>query len=391
MDIVAAEDIALVLQVLDLPVVPESLVSLHPQARKARIFTLLRQLILHPAQQPLVLAVENLHWSDATSEEWLASLVERLAGAALLLVVTYRPGYQPPWGAHSAATQLALPPLRPQDSRAVVQSILRSTQSPETLLQKIMAKAGGNPLFLEELAWHAVEHGRPETPVAVPETVHAVLAARIDRLPPEAKHLVQTAAVLGHIIPVPILQAIAEVPEEALQRGLAHLQAMEFLYETRVAPELTYTFKHALTHEVAYGSLLHERRRALHARIVDALETLYADRLDEEVERLAEHAFRGELWDKALAYGWQAGTKAFAHSAYREAVAWFERALSALQHLPDDRDRRAHAIELRLDLRHALVRLGEWGAQQRVLDLLCEAERLAEAFGAHRQVAQITG
>jgi class 3 adenylate cyclase/tetratricopeptide (TPR) repeat protein len=391
-DVVAAEDVALVLQVLDLPVAPESLASIHPQARKARTFALLRHLILHAAQrQPLVLVVENLHWSDATSEEWLASLVERLAGAALLLVVTYRPGYQPPWGAHSAATQLALPPLRPRDGWAVVQAILRSTQPPQGFLQEIMAKAGGNPFFLEELACHAVEHGRPQTPVAVPETVHAVLAARIDRLPLEAKHLVQTAAVLGKTVTVPLLRAIAEVPEEALQHSLAHLQAAEFLYETQVVPELTYTFKHALTQEVAYGSLLEERRRALHARTVDVLETLYADRLGEQVERLAEHAFRGELWDKALTYFWQAGTKAFAHSAHREAVACFEQALKALQYLPEDRDRYAHAIELRVDLRHALVRLGEWRAQQQALDVLCEAKRLAEALGAHRRVAQITG
>jgi predicted ATPase len=181
MDVVAAEDVALILHLLDLPVAPESLASLHPQAWKARTFALLRQLILHAAPQPpLVLAVENLHWSDATSEEWLASLVERLAGAALLLLVTYRPGYQPPWVAHSAATQLALPPPRTRDSWAVVQSMPRTTQPPEVLLQEIVAKAAGNPFFLEELLWHAVEHGRSQTPVPVPDTVHAVLAARID-------------------------------------------------------------------------------------------------------------------------------------------------------------------------------------------------------------------
>jgi predicted ATPase len=392
MEVVAAEDVALVLQLLEFPVAPEALASLHTQARKAWTFALLRQLIFHTAQQgPLVLAVENLHWCDATSEEWLASLVERLPGAAMLLVVTYRPGYQPPWGTHSAATQLALPPLRPRDSRAVVQTILRRAPPPEAVLQEIVARAGGHPFFLEELAWHAVEPGRPPTSVVVPETVHAVLAARIDRLPPEAKHLVQTAAVLGNTVPVPVLRAIAEVSEDALQGGLAHLQAVEFLYETRVVPELTYTFKHALTQEVAYGSLLQERRRALHARVVETLETLSADRLGEQVERLAEHAFRGDLWGKALAYCWQAGTKAFAHAAHREAAAYFEQALQALVHLPEDHEMRTHAIALRLDLRHALVRFREWEAQQRVLDLLGEAEQLADAWGAHRQRVQITG
>jgi tetratricopeptide (TPR) repeat protein len=176
-----------------------------------------------------------------------------------------------------------------------------------------------------------------------------------------------------------------------MQRSLAHLQAAEFLYESRVMPELTYTFKHALTQEVAYGSLLQERRRALHARSVDVLETLDADRLGDQVERLAEHAFRGECWDKALTYLWEAGTKAFVHAAHREAATCFAQALRALQQLPEDHDLRQHAIALWLDLRHALVRLGDWEAQQQALDVLCEAERLAAAGGAHQQLAQITG
>src|SRR5207253_6792814 len=131
-------------------------------------------------------------------------------------------------------------------------------------------------------------------------TVQAVLAARIDRLPPEEKRLLQTAAIIGTEVPSPLLQAIAEVPEGTLHRGLAHLQAAEFLYETRLFPEREYTFKHALTHEVAYRSLLHERRRALHTQIVEALETLAGDRLADQVERLADHAVRGEVWNKAL-------------------------------------------------------------------------------------------
>ena len=161
----------------------------------------------------------------------------------------------------------------------------------------------------------------------MPATVQAVLAARIDRLPAEAKHLLQTAAVIGTEVPLPLLQAVAELDEERLHRGLAQLQAAEFLYETWRLPERAYTFKHALTQEVAYGSLVQGRRRALHARIVEALEVLAGDRLDDQVERLAQHALRGEVWDKALAYCRQAGDKAQARSAYREAVVYFEQAL----------------------------------------------------------------
>src|SRR5712671_1139322 len=149
-----------------------------------------------------------------------------------------------------------------------------------------------------------------EDPIQMPATVQAVLAARIDRLPLADKRLLQTAAVIGTEVPLPLLQAIADVPAEVLHRGLAHVQAAKFLYETRLFPEHAYTFKHALTHEVAYGSLLLERRRALHARIVEASERLYADRLPEQAERLAQHAVRGEVWAKAVAYCRQAGTKA---------------------------------------------------------------------------------
>jgi len=144
----------------------------------------------------------------------------------------------------------------------------------------------------------------------VPATVQALLAARIDRLPPDEKRLLQTAAVIGTEVPLALLQAIAELPEVALSRSLVQLQAAEFLYETSLFPERASTFKHALTHEVAYGSLLHERRRTLHARTVEALEALVGDRLDDQVERLAQHALRGEVWEKALAYGRQAGDKA---------------------------------------------------------------------------------
>src|SRR5262249_10808453 len=159
--------------------------------------------------------------------------------------------------------------------------------------------------------------------------------------------LLQTAAVLGHEVPLRLLQAIAELSEEAIHRGLTHLQTAEFLYETRLFPELEYTFKHALTHEVAYSSLVQERRRALHTTIVEAIERLYPNRLAEQVERLAHHALRGEVWDKAVVYCRQAGIKAVARSANQEAVAYFEQALGALQYLPDSRHTREQAIDLR--------------------------------------------
>src|SRR4029453_5876863 len=218
--------------------------------------------------------------------------------------------------------------------------------------------------------------------IQVPATVQALLAARIDRLPPEEKRLLQTAAVIGTEVPLLLLQALAELPEATLHSGLAHLQAAEVLYETRLFPEPEYAFKHALTHEVAYGSVLLERRRVLHARIVDVLEAL----APEQVERLAHHALRGEVWDKAVTYCQQAGARADDRAAFREAGAHFEQALEALAHLPEHGDTRVLAIELRLALERPLTALGEFG---RRLALLGEAEALARALDDRARLGRV--
>jgi tetratricopeptide (TPR) repeat protein len=219
----------------------------------------------------------------------------------------------------------------------------------------------------------------------VPATVQTILAARVDRLPPEEKQLLQAASVIGIDVPDALLAAIAEQPEETLRRGLAHLQEAEFLYETRLFPDLEYTFKHALTHEVAYGRLLAEPRRTLHARIAEAIERLYPTRLADHVERLAHHAFEGEAWAKAHGYLHQAGTKAFTRCAHQEAAVCFERALTALGRLPESRERTERTVDLRFDLRNTLQPLGEFG---RILDCLREAEGLARTLGDQRRLGE---
>ena len=221
----------------------------------------------------------------------------------------------------------------------------------------------------------------------IPATAQAILAARIDRLAPDDKRLLQAAAVIGKDVPFALLQAITDLPEEDLRRGLSHLQAAEFLYEAKLFPDLEYTFKHAFTHEVGYGSLLQDRRRSLHARIVDAIEALYPERLTEHVERLAHHAMRGELWEEAITYLRQAGAKALGRSANREAVGCFEQALTALQHLPETRERLEQAIDLRFDLRTALFPLGEF---ERIFGCLREAEGLARALDDQRRLGQLS-
>jgi tetratricopeptide (TPR) repeat protein len=253
-------------------------------------------------------------------------------------------------------------------------------------MQAMMAQAGGNPFFLEELAWYAVQHGGLHTPGKLPETVRAVLAARMDRLLPEEKRLLQTAAVIGTEVPLTLLRVIADMPEAMLQRGLVHLQAAEFLYEKQLFPAPVYTFKHALTHEVAYGGLLQERRRELHAHIVEALEALSSDQLPEQVDRLAHHALHGEVWDKAMVYCRRAGEKAREQLAYREAVGYFEHALGALQRLPQSRETREYAIDLRFLLSMPLRACGEFG---RDLDYLREGVSLAEALDDQRRLAEV--
>ena len=382
---------------------------LDPPQRRQRTLAALKRVLLRESQvQPLLLVFEDLHWIDTETQALLDSLVESLPTAQLLLLVNYRPEYQHGWGSKTYYTQLRLDPLPPASADELLQALLGDDPGLAPLKRLLIARTEGNPFFLEESVRTLVETGvlvgapgayrlvKPLDSLQVPATVQAVLAARIDRLPPEDKRLLQTAAVIGTEVPLPLLQAIAELPEAALHGALAHLQAAEFLYETRLFPEHEYTFKHALTHEVAYGSLLLERRRVLHARIVEALEALAGDRVAEgasgrspdQVDRLAYHALRGEVWDKALVYCRQAGEKAMARSAHREAVGYFEQALSALQHLPEQRHTREQAIDLRLALRSAFSPSGDLG---RILALLCEAETLAAALDDPRRLGQVSG
>src|SRR5215468_10451235 len=357
-------------------------------------------MVLRESQvQPVLVVFEDLHWIDTETQALLDSLVESLPTARILLMVNYRPEYQHGWGSKTFYTQLRLDPLPPASAAEILQALLGDDPSLAPLTQLLIARTEGNPFFLEESVRTLVETGalvgelgayrlvQPLYSIQVPATVQAVLAARIDQLSPEDKRLLQTAAVIGMEVPFPLLQAIGEMPEEALRRGLDHLQAAELLYETRLFPEREYTFKHALTHEVAYGGLLQERRRVLHGRIVEVLEALAAERLAEQVDRLAHHAVRSEVWDKALGYCRQAGEKALGRSAYREAVGYFEQALSVLEHLPEQRTTREQAIDLRLALRSALLPSGDSG---HILATLREAEALAAALDDPRRLAQIS-
>jgi class 3 adenylate cyclase/DNA-binding IscR family transcriptional regulator len=386
------------LTLLDVPAEDAQWQGLDPPQRRQRTLDAVKRLLLRESQvQPLLVVFEDLHWVDSETQALLENLVESLPTARLLLLVNYRPEYRHTWGSKTYYTQLRLDALPPESAGELLEVLLGSDAALRPLKEVLTARTGGNPLFLEESVRALAETGalggarggyrlaKPLGEIHVPATVQAILAARIDRLPPEEKHLLQCAAVVGNDVPYALLAAIAAEPEERLHTLLAHLQAAEFLYETSLFPDLEYTFKHALTHEVAYGGLLHDIRRKLHAAIVGAMEHRYAGRLSEHAERLAHHAVRGEAWEKAVTHLWQAGRNARARSAYRQAVAFLEQAVEALTRLPDTVENAVLRIDLVCrDLSDPLNILAHY---PRLLEHLCDAAHLAEKIGDRARLA----
>ena len=353
----------------------EQLSGWSPEQLKAHTFAALHQVLLPPAQQrPGVLAIEDAHWIDATSDAYLAELVERLARTPHLLLVTFRPGYQPAWLNKSYATQLALPPLAVEDSRQVMHAVLGHASLTTGIEQQLLAKAAGNPFFLEELAYTVAEQGTTVASLSMPDTIQAVIATRLDRLSPLDKRLLHVAAVVDAEVPLSLLQRLTGLPTDIVQGSLRRLQASEFLYETRLLPELAYTFKHVLTQEVAYSQIAPEQRRTLHRQIVETLERLAAEQLPEQVDLLARHALRGEMWRSPVTTSGKPGSVLWRAPPTVRLYSVSSRHLAACSTLPDSRDTQTQAIDLRLDLRNALLPLGENG---RCLDVLREAEACA--------------
>ena len=346
----------------------EAFLRLEPPLRLRRAIESVKRVLLRESRvQPLLLLFEDLHWIDTETQAVLDSLADGLASAPVLLAVNYRPEYRHGWGSKTYYRQLRIDPLPPESADALLQAVLGIDPSVAPLGPMLIARTEGNPLFLEESVRTLVETGalvgepgayrlvRAAGAIQIPATVQAILAARIDRLRPELKRLLQAAAVVGKDVPVSLLGAVAELDEDTLQTALGELQTAELLYEARLFPDLEYTFKHSLTHEVAYGSVLHDRRRALHATILESLERAHAERLGEQAEVLAHHAERAAVTDKAVRYLRVAGIKAAARSASREAVDFFERALALLAGLPETRDTLSQTLDVRVALGAPLI------------------------------------
>ncbi|HEV8617526.1 MAG TPA: adenylate/guanylate cyclase domain-containing protein [Methylomirabilota bacterium] len=385
------------LALLNVPLDDAAWQALDPGQRRQRTLDAVKRLLLREArEQPLLVIFEDLHWIDGETQAVLDTLVESLGSAHLLLLVNYRAEYQHAWSGKTYYSQMRLDALAAESAGELLEALLGGDPGLAPLKQLLVKR--GNPFFLEETVRTLVEtkaltgeRGRYRLTqsveaIQIPSTVQAVLAARIDRLLPEDKRLLQVASVVGKDVPFALLRAIAELPDEALRRGLDHLQATEFLYETGLYPDLAYSFKHALTHDVTYGGLLQDRRRDLHARIVDTIEMLQQDRLDGEIERLAHHAVRGELRQKAVHYLRQAGLKAAARSVLQEARAWFEQALAVLETLPESPSTLEHGFEIRLELRPVLRQLDEIAL---IVEHLREAETIAQKLNDDRRLGRV--
>ena len=372
--------------------------SLDPVQHRHATYVAISQIVLAESRlQPVVAVFEDLHWNDSLSLGLLNELVTSIRDARVLVVVSYRPEHHDDWKNRPNYRRLKLDPLPEDDVAELLHALLGSHPSLSELNAFLLERSGGNPFFMEEIVRELIETqviagvrsdyriAKPLSSSHVPVTVQAVIASRIDRLPPDEKRVLQEAAVIGHDASYGLLHEICGLSEEQLRPLLANLESAEFLYATQLFPDLVYTFKHSLTHEVAYTGLLRERRRDIHARIVFAMEKLYADRLNEQVERLASHAFQAQLHDEALRYLRMAGTKAAERHAYREAIGLFEQALGVLPSL-ETPEVLAQAIDLRFDIRNALQPLGE---RERIADYLRQAEPLAHKLGDPRRIGWI--
>jgi class 3 adenylate cyclase/tetratricopeptide (TPR) repeat protein len=373
--------------------------ALEPRQRRSRTLAAIRRLFLRDSQnRPLCLVIEDLHGIDPEAQAVIDTLVDAMANARILILLTSRPGHQHAWHGKPHYSHVAVAPLAQNVAAELLRDLLGDSPGLTPLSASLIARTEGNPFFLEESVRHLAETGllagerghyrltRADASWEVPANIQALLAARIDRLAPEHKRVLQCAAVIGKNVPLPLLEAIGGVPQDELQRSLSHLQGAEFLYERTLFPVREYTFKHSLTLDVAYGALLQDRRRFLHAQIVEALERSSVDRTVEHIERLAYHAFKGEAWSKAVPYLRQAGERAAARSLHREAILRFREALLALRHLGDTTEWIAQLIDIRVEIRHCLLPLG---AQGEIAEHLREAAQLARRIDDQRRLGWV--
>jgi predicted ATPase len=376
LDPALAETLPYILSLLGIAGAGASLAMMDAQVKRRRTLETVKRIIISESlKQPLVVIFEDLHWIDAETQELLDLLVDSVASARILMLVNYRPEYRHAWGNRTCYTQLRLDPLEGQSADDMLDALLGSDASLQSLKRLVIEKTQGNPFFMEEIVRTLVAQGvlvcngtirltKPLTEIRVPPTVHGILASRIDALPAPQKDLLQTLAVIGKDFPLNLVRHITASPDHRLEPMLKGLQAGEFIYEQPASGEADYTFKHVLTQEVAYNSVLMERRRFLHERTGEAIEALFKDRIDDHLADLAHHYSRTADTRKAVEYLFRAGQQAAARSAHSEAVSRFSSALEFLKRLPDDTERARQELSVQYVLGSSLANAKGWAAAE---------------------------
>ena len=376
LDPALAETLPYVLSLLGVARAHASLAMMDARIRRRRTLEAVKRIIIRESlKQPLVVIFEDLHWIDAETQELLDLLVDSVASARILMLVNYRPEYHHKWDNRTCYTRLRLDPLGGQSADEMLHALLGVDASLQSLKRLIIEKTEGNPFFMEEIVRALVEQGvlvrngatrltKPLTEIHVPPTVHGILASRIDALPASQKDVLQTLAVIGKDFPLNLVRHITASPDDRLEPMLKGLQAGEFIYERPALGEAEYTFKHALTQEVAYNSVLMERRRLLHERTGEAIEALFKERIDDHLAELAHHYSRTANTRKAVEYLLRAGSQAAARSAFSEAISRLSSALEFLKQLPDDTERARQELSVQTVLGSSLANVKGWAAAE---------------------------
>jgi len=387
-------------EVLSLTVEDEAYLKLDAKQRRDRVFDAIRLLLIAESRKnPLVVIIEDLQWMDKTSEEFLAYFINGLAGTRILLILLFRPEYTHSWANKTYYSQIRVDQLPLKICMDLVQGILNKGVVEPSLTDFIVSRTEGNPLFIEELTRNLQENGSIQkeenqyklslkpAEIQVPATIQGIIAARLDRLEESLKGIIQTASVIGKEFAFRILQAV-ETLREDLRSSLLTLQDLEFIYEKAILPELEYIFKHTLTQEVAYNSLLIKKRKEIHERVGQAIETIYGDRLEEFYEMLAYHYSLSENAQKAFQYLKLSGDKATKNYSNLEAVRFYQEAVRALDAQPSSEENKREKLKV---FHRILNPMGLLGYPEGMLDILQAAEKLSQELEDHRSLARVYG
>jgi class 3 adenylate cyclase/predicted ATPase len=371
---------------------PDPLAQMDAQVKHRRSLEAIKRIILRESlNQPLVVIFEDLHWIDSETQALLDLLADSIGSACLLLLVNYRPEYRHEWSGRGHYLQLRLDPLGAENATEMLRALLGEGTELDPVKRLIAERTGGNPFFIEEVVQALFEQGilarngvvklvRQLAHAHLPVTVQGMLTARIDRLPARDKELLQTLTVIGTEFPFTLARQVTKLPHEELERGLANLRFGEFIYEQPALSDVEYAFKHALTHEVAYNSLLVERRKLLHERAGQALESMFAGQLDDHLSELARQYSRSDNIIKAVKYLERAGHQSLQRSALADAISSFTRATGLLQKLPDGTERIRREVRMQLALGNAFWALRGYSAPE-AEQAFTRARELCEQLG----------